>query len=225
MISVICGVRNRTKSLVEVLPTWLDAEGVKEIVITDWNSEDPFIYNHEKVHIVRVRDVGYWSLTQALNIAARFAHENIYAKLDADYKILNPAFFTKEIPLRPGWFINGAGKRALLNGFFYLYRDDFWKVNGFDERMHGYGWDDTDLALRLKETGLKLHLFDAEGNIEHLPHEEQADKSMHGINARMANDDPWNSSMSSLGVRYLVKESPNRISCEIYPSIDFLYGV
>ena len=84
MISVICGVRNRTKSLVEVLPTWLDAEGVKEIVITDWNSEDPFIYNHEKVHIVRVRDVGYWSLTQALNIAARFAHENIYAKLDAD---------------------------------------------------------------------------------------------------------------------------------------------
>jgi glycosyltransferase involved in cell wall biosynthesis len=209
------------------IPSWLEADGVEEIIITDWNSSEPVQYNHEKVHIVRVKNVNYWSLTQAFNIAARFANGDIYAKLDADYRILNPSLFS-DIGLEPGIFINGEDKLGPLNGFFYLYADDFWKVCGFDERMHGYGWDDTDLVKRLKRKGgLKLKSFDCEGNIEHIPHgdEVRGDIAMHTVNAKMAHENPWNASMPQIGVTNVVREWPNVTTCTIYPSIDFLYGV
>ena len=226
MISVICGIRNRTENLMKVLPTWLDADGVGEVVITDWNSREAFVYEHEKVSIIRVTNVDYWSLPQAFNLAARFSKGDIYAKLDADYKILNPSFFTN-VGLEEGTFINGRAGRdkkgapirldaGYLNGFFYLYRDDFWKIHGFDERMHGYGWDDCDLARRLQKISIKMKGCHMEGCIKHLPHEEQDDKSMHAINAHIGYHDPWNPSMPLLGVDDMVQENANTISCMIY---------
>lgn len=226
MISVICGVRNRTENLMKVLTTWLDADGVEEIVIADWNSREAFVYEHERVRIIRVTNVDYWSLPQAFNLAARFSKGDIYAKLDADYKILNPSFFTN-IGLEPYTFINGKMGQdeegrpirldaGFLNGFFYLYRDDFWKIHGFDERMHGYGWDDCDLARRLQTIPIAMKGFHVEGCIKHLPHEVQKDMSMHAINAHIGYHDPWNSSMPLLGVNNMVQENVNTISCEVY---------
>ena len=46
MISVICGIRNRTENLMKSIPSWLEADGVEEIIITDWNSSEPVQYNH-----------------------------------------------------------------------------------------------------------------------------------------------------------------------------------
>lgn len=224
MLSVICGVRNRLENLTKALPTWLEADGVDEVVITDWNSREPIVYEHERVRIVRVTNVNYWSSPQAFNIAARFANGDIYAKLDADYRILNTCLFSK-IGLEPGVFINGGGKLGPLNGFFYLYADDFWRVNGFDERLHGYGWEDTDMFWRLRRSGLRLKEFDDKQNMEHLPHKEQENKSMHVVNARVAMGHLWNSSMPKLVVQNLIQHGTNIVSCTIYPSMNWLYGV
>ena len=227
MISVICGTRNRTDNMMKVLPTWIDADGVEEIIITDWNSSEPFLYEHEKVRIVRVTNVDCWSSPQAFNVAARFSSNDNdrLAKLDADYKILNPNLFN-EIGLEPGAFVSSNDALGTLNGFFYLYKEDFWRVNGFDDRMHGYGHDDTDMAIRLKMSGLRLKCFSKRNNMEHLPHKEQEDKSMHQNNAYMSKVDPWRSSMPFLSIENLVKESANVISCTVHRDlndIDLLY--
>ena len=236
MISVICGVRNRTENLMKVLPTWLDADGVEEVVIADWNSSEALVYKHERVRIVRVTNVDYWSLPQAFNMAARFARGDIYAKLDADYKILNTSFFT-DIDLKPGTFINGIENApTALCGLFYLYAKDFWAVHGFDERMQGWGYDDNDIEHRLIELGLQYkRLNNHEKHIEHLSHsppngkdnkvrfETMINGNLTNLladnncskNAYIANTNPWNSSMPLVGIGDIEKIGKNIISCAV----------
>ncbi|SVC77995.1 uncharacterized protein METZ01_LOCUS330849 [marine metagenome] len=203
--------------MIKVLPTWLEADEVEEVVLTDWNSSNPFVYPHEKLRIIRVTNVDYWSSPQAFNLSARFCNENTdrIAKLDADFKIQCPSIFT-DIDLQEGEFISSGLDREQGRGFIYVYKEDFWKVHGFDERMWGYGDDDTDMWRRFTRLGLKLKYFPYQGKMKHLPHKEQADKSMHGVNTYIAYHDPWNSSMPLLGVSNLVQENVNTISCEIY---------
>ncbi|MEX0671290.1 MAG: glycosyltransferase [Pirellulales bacterium] len=47
-------------------------------------------------------------------------------------------------------------KPRLAGGDFGVWRDDFHAVNGFDERFVGWGQEDDDLGLRLREAGIRL---------------------------------------------------------------------
>lgn len=47
-------------------------------------------------------------------------------------------------------------KPRLTGGDFGLWRADFERVNGFDERFVGWGQEDDDLGLRLRAAGLRL---------------------------------------------------------------------
>ena len=44
---------------------------------------------------------------------------------------------------------------ALYSGFFSLWREDFERINGFDEEFTGWGCEDDDLGLRLRRSGVK----------------------------------------------------------------------
>ena len=55
-----------------------------------------------------------------------------------------------------------------LNGVVYVDRRQFMAVNGYNERLRSYGWDDTDLYDRL---GKKIHQRDiVRGTATHIPH-------------------------------------------------------
>jgi glycosyltransferase involved in cell wall biosynthesis len=46
-------------------------------------------------------------------------------------------------------------RRKLYSGFFSLWREDFERINGFDEEFTGWGCEDDDLGLRLSRSGVR----------------------------------------------------------------------
>jgi glycosyltransferase involved in cell wall biosynthesis len=60
--------------------------------------------------------------------------------------------------LRARWHaaVRHPSKPRLAGGDFGLWRADFERVNGFDERFVGWGQEDDDLGLRLRAAGIRL---------------------------------------------------------------------
>ncbi len=54
-----------------------------------------------------------------------------------------------------GW-IGHPTKPRLAGGNFAVWRDDYRRVNGSDERFRGWGQEDDDLGLRLRAAGVRL---------------------------------------------------------------------
>lgn len=56
------------------------------------------------------------------------------------------------------WYslIRHRTKPRLAGGNFSVWRSDYERVNGFDERFRGWGQEDDDLGLRLRAAGVKL---------------------------------------------------------------------
>ena len=60
---------------------------------------------------------------------------------------------------RKAWWHNTLrhpSKPPLAGGNFCVWRDDFERLNGFDERFVGWGQEDDDLGLRLRALGIRL---------------------------------------------------------------------
>lgn len=60
---------------------------------------------------------------------------------------------------RKAWWYNALRhptKPRLAGGDFGIWRSDFERVNGFDERFVGWGQEDDDLGLRLRAAGVRL---------------------------------------------------------------------
>jgi predicted glycosyltransferase involved in capsule biosynthesis len=62
-----------------------------------------------------------------------------------------------------------------------LWKDDFLRVNGFDEFFEGWGYEDSDLVIRLIHSGIKRKEGRFAVPVLHLWH-HQNDKSRHSIN-------------------------------------------
>lgn len=202
-ISLVTSVKNREQSLRKSLPSWLANKAVDEVIILDWDSEislQNYIneINSDKIIYIRVENQKFYYITLSTNLAARFATKDKLLFLNSDI-ILKENFFSEHI-LRKGVFYTGNWRLARnenethLNGQFYLYRSDFFAVNGYDERLKSYGWDDTDLYHRLsvnkfllnkakfflpkifwnlpKLGGLK-RLDIHPDTLEHIPHDDQ----------------------------------------------------
>jgi hypothetical protein len=164
-VTLINCCMNRNDNLKLALPTWLAADGLNEIVLLDWSSDEPVENlvpedtNGKIVKVVRARGQSRWALSWAFNLAASFASYSKIAKIDADI-LLMPDFFRKH-DLARGEFCHGSWRVARndnelhLNGQMLCWLKDFWEVNGYHEKITSYGWDDDDLYLRLAKN-LKL---------------------------------------------------------------------
>jgi GT2 family glycosyltransferase len=64
---------------------------------------------------------------------------------------------------------------------FAAWRRDLERVNGFDERFTGWGFEDSDLAIRLGRAGVRLGALPGAGTVLHLHHRE-SDRSFAGEN-------------------------------------------
>jgi predicted glycosyltransferase involved in capsule biosynthesis len=68
-----------------------------------------------------------------------------------------------------------------------FWREDFIKVNGFNENLVGWGIDDSEMIQRLLNTGIKGKRLKFRGIVYHIYHNEQ-DKSHINMNKIIENE-------------------------------------
>lgn len=179
-ISLVTCCRNRNANLIRALPSWL-AQPLVEIVIVDWTSDTPVAdslasagITDPRIAVRRVEGEERWILSHAFNLGFRLARCATLLKADADI-VLAPGFLDLN-PLPEGQFVAGNWRTALpgqefVNGFFLIARADLAAVNGFNEYVTTYGWDDDDLYHRLLAEGMTRRDV-SPGSVRHLDHDD-----------------------------------------------------
>lgn len=179
-VSVVTCCMNRNDNLLKAVTSWLLVEEINEIIIVDWSSDISVkntIPTDSKIKIVEVPNQEDWILSRAFNVGACFVSTDKMLKLDAD--IILAKDFLENHTLKESTFLHGTWKTAKtfdqihVNGQLYCFTDDFWKVNGYNEQITSYGWDDDDLYERLTSLNLRelylnssdmLHLHNLNAN-------------------------------------------------------------
>ena len=177
-------IMNRRNNLENYIYSWLHPK-INQIIILDWSSNQNNYdiiqqINDPRVLYIRVDNETTFIRTYAQNLAAKFCKYNKILKLDSDISITSN-FFEKNI-LNQGEFIVGNYRCARDNnekythGNIFLYLNDFFRINGYNEFVTTYGNDDADFSLRLQYLiGLKERIIDLD-TLYHNPHDEEVRK-------------------------------------------------
>lgn len=205
-VSLICACKNRIDALRISLNSWIKFEEITEIIICDWNSDDPIdslLDIDSRIKIIRVNDQEYFNQPQPLNIAADLATGEYILKVDCDY-IINPYynFFDSYHPgdnsfvcgeyancvdegeygqyfnyasLDPWQFKNYEKSYSpfykYLIGLLYIKRENFLKINGYNESLCiYYAFEDDEIFKRLENAGLEKIKIDFDNTLIHIPH-------------------------------------------------------
>jgi hypothetical protein len=151
-ISVVTCSMNRHDDLIETLKSTNNLKNMKEHLVVDWSSNNivpsEFSNYNNKLRVVRVESEKDWWLTRAYNFGVYVASGNIILKLDADTSINTERFNTIDLDklsyLNLTYENNGYGN-------FIIKKKLFEEVNGFNEYIYGWGYDDFDFHNRVME--------------------------------------------------------------------------
>ncbi len=184
-ISLVTCCMNRNKSIIKTIENWLELP-VDEIIIVDWASSIPvasslsgIAIKDSRLNIIRVDGEEHWHLTQAFNLGFWFAKYEDIIKVDADV-LIDRDFFTKNT-IDDTSFVRGFWNKGEthINGFFYIKQSALNLVNGFNEYIKLYGYDDEDIYRRLKLKNMtEKEVFS--GTINHIPHSDVERTNMVG---------------------------------------------
>jgi predicted glycosyltransferase involved in capsule biosynthesis len=178
-ITMFTHVMNRSNNVYSNIRSWL-SNNFDEIIILDWNSKDNMSselnkLNDKRIKYYRVENEDSFIRTHAQNLAFRLAGYDKVLKLDSDIK-LNSDFNSKNV-LNEGTFIVGDWRCARndnekhLHGNILVNLKDFYKINGYNEFIKNYGWEDSDFTIRLLLSGLSHSIFNND-TLYHVPHDE-----------------------------------------------------
>ena len=154
------------------LNSWVFVTEISEIVLVDWRSTVRFVDSvvnmsrllhaqNKRVTLVEVLpESGHssgagWRIGAAFNLGLSYISTEYILKLDCDTWLHKD--FIKLNRLFGVGFRYGNWETALddndnhLNGVFFARTEHVRGVHGFDERLTLYGWDDSDLYLRLEK--------------------------------------------------------------------------
>lgn len=197
---VTCSM-NRTENLLRSVVSWNEILELNEIVIVDWSSDNPIKIedlpspkNNKKITLIRVLSETKWILSQAFNLGISFVKYDKLLKIDADIE-LNKNFLKKHL-VSDSCFYSGNWENAKckneihLNGQLLCPTKKFLQINGYNERINTYGYDDTDLYDRLVNSGLIKYDLDYEymNHIE-TPDEKRSESQRINISERFAISD------------------------------------
>ena len=187
-ISLLFPVMNRTNVLIQSIPTWLESDSFSELIIVDWSSSEPIftdpltqnIINDPRVRIIRVENEPYFlSPSYAINLGVSRASNKKILKLDVDYKLINIDLFRFINQISPllkrSFFVTDfvfCKITISIIGFILFNKDHFLAVNGYNENLKGWGYEDIDFYNRLSEVVQKNILSDLDSYIFHIPHED-----------------------------------------------------
>ena len=192
-VTIVTCCMNRNNNLERAVNSWLKLEGLHEIIIVDWSSEIPVrdtITAHEKIKVIEVPKQTRWILSHAFNLGVCFVSTTEMLKLDAD--IIISTQFLRRHKLSTDIFYHGSWKTAKtfdqihINGQLYCYTNDFWKVNGYNEGITSYGWDDDDLYERLIKLGVCEELMKSDDLFHlHTPNKKRVESQSEFVNEKI----------------------------------------
>ena len=215
MLSLATGCMNRAANLRIALASWLACPEIDEVIIVDWSSEvavhkDLGDITDERVRFIRVEGQPYWCAARCHNVEITAASGDAILRIDSDVQV-DPAFFNQHSLAQEDLFWNASWKNSCgddchLYGTVYTKRKNLLLVNGYNERLQSYGFEDEDIYQRM----LKANLQRAEANrtlLKHIPH-DMTSRLCHlnpdfkvvtaiegvGVNLRIAEAQPWDES-------------------------------
>ena len=195
-VSIVTACKNRTKALSISAASWVQFDEVDEVIVTDWNSDEPV--NHltrlsKKIKIITVKNERYFNQPQPLNLAASLVKTDEILKLDSD-TVMNPyfnffdhhtiddrtfltgtdaswSFYDQRKISRPDQFLHYPYLKPLW-GTLYITKENYSKIGGYNENIDTYvAWEDTELYERLLFLGLKhIKIKHNEKTLFSLPH-------------------------------------------------------
>lgn len=184
MISLVVPVMNRSDRVIPCLSTWIGYEEIDEVLIVDWSSTIPIktdeslkeITENPKTKIVRVNDeTSFMSMSFSLNVCLKNATYDHILKCDIDYKLTNSNLlktFVRE-QNKNHFFCGTIPNKWDFHGFSFFKKEDALKINGYNEKIRGWGWDDEDFYRRLEKLGLeRVVIMNIEEFLYHIPHDD-----------------------------------------------------
>ena len=168
-VHLIAACSNRLSALRASLPTWLAVAELSSVTVVDWGSDEPM---HERLRdelelldgrlrLVRLTERREWMLPTAVNLALHFLPldtPSLLLKVDCD-TLLHPDFVAQH-PLIEQRFYAGEARKARnenelhLSGVLLVPTLELLAVNGYDERLQSYGYEDTNVVERLRAANL-----------------------------------------------------------------------
>lgn len=114
------------------------------------------------------------------NMLFKLSTGDIFCNLDADnFAGENFAFYINEIMNREGPARVMVRSKELkserernTSGRVCMHRDSFFKINGYDERMKGHGFEDTDLIRRLVKSGVEPFVIENDRYLQSVLHSQ-----------------------------------------------------
>ena len=184
-VSLICACKNRIKPLLISLQSWLLYDEIKEIIIVDWNSDEPIDYItnlDSKIKVIRVSDQEFFNQPQPLNLALKLCTQKSVIKVDSDH-VFNPYwnFFDRYV-IDDNSFVCGDPNISDINdfvkpyfvylrGILYIKRKFLEEVGGWNENMgEYYGGEDGEIENRLELYGLTKQKLNLDYTLIHIPH-------------------------------------------------------
>ena len=182
-ITMYVHLMNRNDNVMKNIGNWLKQK-VDELILLDWSSTEPVaelpgIFTDPRVRVVRVEGQDQFIRTLAQNLATQMARNRRVFKLDSDVEFKGDFFANHPLDKGCFWVGNWMQGRDFnerhLHGETYYHLDDFFQVNGYDERIVAYGQDDTNLKDRMVLSGCERRVFSY--NFLHHQHHDQALRS------------------------------------------------
>lgn len=189
-ISFCVSCMDRLHHLAETLPRNLSdnlSYPDMEIVLLDYNSSDG-LEAWAKEHLqewieagrlvyFKTTDRAHFERSHARNLAFRLATGDIVCTLDAD-NFTGPGFAHyvnerfdrhEQIYLRPDF--DGAHVRLRdAFGRICVRKEDFHRIEGYDEQLVEYGYEDIDLCVRLEKAGLAPSFIEDDRFLRYIDH-------------------------------------------------------
>lgn len=208
-----------------------------ELVLIDYGSKDDYISllkgiakKYKFLQLILCPVAGQlWNKSRAINIALKETTTRYFivgdidlmfspdfikiAKSKASQKVLyfKCGFLSKEQSLREMDFadyqVDFYGSED-VTGIALFPTDILKSVNGYDEFYHGWGAEDTDIQLRLKNIGLRIEFYKEHTLVKHQWH-PKAYRSKHSSS-------PYHSNLERINHSYMnMTQSYNRIKANI----------
>lgn len=210
-LSVVCGVKDRPYE--QALASWLARPEVGEVVLVDWSSEILKVESYDpRVVVARALGQDRWVASKCHNLGLQLARGTHVLRLDAD-DILHEDFFLKH--QAPGDFFYYAelerardDNETHLAGVVYARREDFFAVGCYNERIGVYGYEDTDLVVRMSGSLRPVPLDFT--SLHHVPHgddkryENQRDEDFEELEERLVGAQPWSYRLLGKGDRAIM---------------------
>ena len=183
-ISIALTVMNRTDRVFDCLYSWCLHSIFDDIVLVDWSSSNPviddvkinsLISSKNNIKIIRVDNEKYFNQPAAYNIAIKNCKNDYILKLDIDHILINdnlPVMFENMTKNLDNSFYCGEDSTPEHFGIVFFSKELFDSVNGYDERLVGWGGDDNDIYCRMSKINTKIMMTKISDYIYHNPHDD-----------------------------------------------------